>query len=666
MVQSEAVTISEGNVAILDPLANATDPDGDALSLTTVGTPFAGAAVIFGSAVVYTPPTDFSGSDAFAYTVSDAAGLTASAFATVTVTSVNDPPLFVAGSNQTVLESAGAQSVAGWATGVSAGPADESGQTVSVSATNDNGALFSAPPAVAADGTLTYTPAVNTFGTATVTVAAVDSGGGANTSAAQTFTITVTPVPPSPQTDAYTVDQDTALTVAAPGVLANDFDPIGNPLTVQTAPVSAPWAGALTLGSDGSFVYTPTAGFVGSDSCIYLVDDGAGLTATTTVAITVNSGVTPGSFYLGTSGSSATNYALTTTPPPAAVPVPDFDSDGDPGLGLKSSNGDEGVTDSRRYHLWTYVAPSAVSLDGPVTLQLWSTVKDFDTDKEGNPVAFLYDCAAGGTGCVKLAQGQLRKDHWNSGPDWTEHAITLGSVTHTVSAGRELRVRLLERKEDLWVAMTAAYPSRLDVTLANVAPVANSDTYSVVEDASTTNLPVLANDVDTNLDSSSVAITVPPTKGSAVVLGDGTIDYTPTPDANGADSLSYQACDTVGVCSSATVGITIVPVNDAPSFGLSSSASVSLSLPVSVAGFATAISAGPGNESSQTLSFTVTNDNPGLFVMQPAIAPDGTLTFWATGVPGTATVTVVLTDSGGTANGGVDASPAQTFQIFVL
>ena len=72
------------------------------------------------------------------------------------MTSVNDAPSFTAGASQTVAEDAGLRTVPAWATGISAGPADESGQTLSFVVTNDNNALFSVQPAVAADGTLTF------------------------------------------------------------------------------------------------------------------------------------------------------------------------------------------------------------------------------------------------------------------------------------------------------------------------------------------------------------------------------------------------------------------------------------------------------------------------------------------------------------------------------
>ena len=117
------------------------------------------------------------------------------------MTAVNSAPSFTAGPDQSVLEDAGASTVAGWATGISAGPG-EGGQSVTFSASNDNTALFSAQPQVQPNGTLTYTAAANASGVATVTVRAQDDGGtalgGSDTSAPQTFTITVAAVNDAP------------------------------------------------------------------------------------------------------------------------------------------------------------------------------------------------------------------------------------------------------------------------------------------------------------------------------------------------------------------------------------------------------------------------------------------------------------------------------------
>ena len=84
-------------------------------------------------------------------------------------------------------------------------------------------------------------------------------------------------------------------------------------------------------------------------------------------------------------------------------------------------------------------------------------------------------------------------------------------------------------------------------------------------------------------------------------------------------------------------------------------------------GFAINIPRGRVGESGQTVNFIVSNDNNSLFVSQPAISLTGALTFTpAANANGSANVTVLLHDNGGTANGGVDTSAPQTFLINVL
>src|SRR5262249_3690846 len=93
--------------------------------------------------------------------------------------------------------------VPNWASGFSAGPANEAGQTLlGYLVTNDNNALFAVQPAIDTNGTLTYTLAANVSGIATVTVRVRDNGGTDNgaidTGSAQTFTIPVLSVNHSP------------------------------------------------------------------------------------------------------------------------------------------------------------------------------------------------------------------------------------------------------------------------------------------------------------------------------------------------------------------------------------------------------------------------------------------------------------------------------------
>ena len=101
------------------------------------------------------------------------------------------------------------------------------------------------------------------------------------------LTINVSPVNDAPvaAADSYTTDEDTTLVVAAPGVLANDTDPDDDPLTAVLD--ENPQHGTLTLNDDGSFEYTPEAGYVGTDSFTYHANDGELDSNTVTVTLTM-------------------------------------------------------------------------------------------------------------------------------------------------------------------------------------------------------------------------------------------------------------------------------------------------------------------------------------------------------------------------------------------
>jgi hypothetical protein len=281
-------------------------------------------------------------------------------------------------------------------------------------------------------------------------------------------TVTVSPAPDAPTAtgDAYATVQDTPITVGLPGLLANDGDEDGDSLSVWTAPIAGPSNGSLILGSDGSFTYTPAGGFAGTDTFTYRVDDGTGLTDDAIVTITVSSSFSSSVLYLAGSGSSTEVWDMSPAPPPAASPVPDYDGDTWPGLTIEHSNGDEDNPDPDEVQDWTYEPATPLVLNGPVTLQLWSTIEFFDANEEGHPHIYLYDCLPGGVGCVGLAEADVHVNRWNGFiPNWTYREITIGSLSTTIVPGRELRLRLLFKHEDLWVAMTATYPSALGLTL---------------------------------------------------------------------------------------------------------------------------------------------------------------------------------------------------------
>jgi hypothetical protein len=219
----------------------------------------------------------------------DDAGLSVDAPFTVTVNAVNQAPSFLKGADQRVLPDAGAVVVPGWAKNLSPGPSNESAQTLSFQATGDtNASLFLVSPSVdPASGDLHFTPAFGASGSAILTFALKDSGGTANgghdTSAPQSFRITVNAAP-SAQGEVYVLSDaggNTAATVE--GVLSSDIDPDGDPLTAEL--VSGPAHGTLTLHPDGSFTYLKGADFAGLDEFTYRSNDGLATSGIVTIRI---------------------------------------------------------------------------------------------------------------------------------------------------------------------------------------------------------------------------------------------------------------------------------------------------------------------------------------------------------------------------------------------
>jgi VCBS repeat-containing protein len=254
----------------------ASDPDGGPLTWTTTD-PAHGTLTGTAPNLTYTPDSGFSGGDAFTFKVNDTQA--DSNVATVTINVVlagvgNRPPVVF---DQTVTTD---QDVAVEITLLASDPDGDPLTWIHTSPTN--GALSGDAP------NLTYTPNAGFVGSDGFTFSVSDTEFDSNIA---TVTIEVNAVeapngPPDAIGDSYTTDEDMTLTVAAPGVLANDTDPDGDSLTVIL--VSEPANGTVTLNAEGSFEYEPNPNFNGSDSFTYQASDGAVSSVAVVVSITVN------------------------------------------------------------------------------------------------------------------------------------------------------------------------------------------------------------------------------------------------------------------------------------------------------------------------------------------------------------------------------------------
>jgi VCBS repeat-containing protein len=239
-------------------LGNDSDPDDDQLTAVLASGPSHGTIDLNANgSFAYTPAHNFTGSDSFTYRASDGTLTSSLTTVTITVNAVNDAPTATDDAYSTAEDTA--LTVA--APGVLGNDSDADGNPLSA-------VLVSGPShgtvTLNADGSFSYTPAADYDASDSFTFRASD---GILPSNSGTATITITATNDEPTAtdrdrprptatdDAYSTAEDTALTVAAPGVLDNDSDPDHDPLSAVR--VSGPSHGTLTLRADGSFTYKP-------------------------------------------------------------------------------------------------------------------------------------------------------------------------------------------------------------------------------------------------------------------------------------------------------------------------------------------------------------------------------------------------------------------------
>ena len=613
-VQDGAVT---GSVLIDNGAGPDRDPDGDPLSVIAVdgttagvGSPRAGSAgglftILAGGGFTFAAGNDFDDLPAgvtrvtsIDYTISDGQGGTATAVLSVTVTGVNDAPVG-ADASLAAIEDTPASGVLPRATDI-----DGELLTYALAAAPANGTV-SIDPA----GTYTYTPAPNFTGPDSFTYTVSDG------TSAVTYTVAVSVGAvndvPVAGADSFTTAEDAAVTVA---VLENDRDIDGNPLAVTQIDGAAilpggsvaVGAGTVTLGSDGTLLFTPTANFNGAVSFTYTVSDGQGGTALGLVTGTVTAVndaplAADDAVVTGQDAEVSGNVILD-------APGTDTDIDGDVltvvGVGAAAGGvgtavaGSNGGTFTIQAGGAFQFDPAADFADLPVGQSRTTSVTYTVADGAGGlasatltvrvdgandaPDADALSPLMGTDGApVSLALGASFRDV--DGDALTFAAVGLppglgidpltGAVTGTISAGASGPTGNAIYR----ITVTATDPAGATVSrsfdwmILNPAPVAADDAITTSEDLAVSGSVALDNgagpDVDSDGDPLSYVLVAGPANGSLVLAADGRFTYTPAPDFNGIDRFTYRVSDGNGGTSLATVTLTVAPVNDAPSAG---------------------------------------------------------------------------------------------------
>jgi Ca2+-binding RTX toxin-like protein len=285
-----------GNVLADNGSGADSDSDGGTLSViaATIATANGGTVVLNATGdFTYTPASGFFGSDSFDYTLLDGQG--GSDMATVA--------LFLNGKPIADDDSFNGQQDAAILGNVIGNDSDVDGGTITVSAATIatvNGGTVT----IDAAGDFTYTPAVGFFGSDTFDYTLNDGQDGSDTATVALF-LNGKPIAAN---DDFSADQDTVVTgnVLADNGHGADADVDGGTLTVVAATIATAH-GSVVLQANGSFTYTPTLGYFGSDTFTYTLLDGQGGNAVATATINLAEVVGGGGTIIGTPNDDTLN-----------------------------------------------------------------------------------------------------------------------------------------------------------------------------------------------------------------------------------------------------------------------------------------------------------------------------------------------------------------------
>jgi sugar lactone lactonase YvrE len=450
--------------------------------------------------------------------------------------------------------------------------------------------------------TITYAPALNYNGTDSFTYTVKDADG---QTAMATVDIAVTPVNDAPVAvdDNRTTPRNASLITASASLVANDTDVDGDTLT--TGSVSNPVNGTVSL-SGGFVTFLPTTGFVGTASFEYTVSDGVktdiGLvtievTHVNSVPVAVIDSATTGFGGSVTIPVLANDTGLADTPITVTAAAPLH------GTAVVNANGtityqpaagfsgvDTFIYTIRDVDNESSSAEVSVTIrPGISTLAVTPTVSVTEGNTGTTPATFVV-LRSGDLSNTVVASYATTGDTATTGVDFGTTSGTLTFASGETSKSITVLVNgdtTTELNETFALSVTYGTQTVSGVgTIVNddATPVAVNDSAAVAEDGSAT-VSVLSN--DTGLTDSPIIVSAVSSAvhGTVGINGANAVTYTPAANYNGTDAFTYTIRDADGETSTATVNVTVTPVNDTPVAGNdSASTAYGVGVTVSVLG----------------------------------------------------------------------------------
>lgn len=554
VVVNDSISTNEDTAVTISALTNDSDVDGDTLTISSASGTNGIASVNSGQTITFTPTTDFNGTGTITYAISDGNGGTASGTITVTINAVNDLPVAVADSTTTLEDTLANINVL-------SNDSDVENDTLSITSANAANGVVT----VETDKTLNYTPNANYNGTDTINYVISDGNGG---TANSTVAVTITAVNDNPvaANDTISTNEDTLVNVT---VLSNDTDVESDTLTVVSA---AATNGSAAIVNDTTINYTPNANFNGSDTITYGISDGNGGSASATVAVTVTAvndtpianadtattnedtlvninvianDTDPESNGLSVTAASASNGQVVVQSSDQSLNyTPTSNFNGSDTINYTISDGNGGTANGTVTVTVTAVNDNPIAVNDTATTNedtlVNITVLTNDSDPESDLLNITAASASSGVTSIRSA----------TSIDYTPNANFNGSdtINYTISDNN---------------GGTATATVAVTITPVNDAPVANVDTATTNEDT-LVNINVKANDTDAEVDTLTVTVATASNGQVVIESSDSSLNYTPTANFFGSDTINYTISDGNGGSSSSTVTVTVTAVNDDP------------------------------------------------------------------------------------------------------
>lgn len=518
---------------------------------------------------------------------------------TVTVDAINDAPTLNALNNLTLAENAAQQSLS--LTGVGTGAANET-QTLTVTATSSNPSLIPNPTvnytSPNTSGSLIFTPVVNANGTATITVT-VNDGQAINNTATRTFAVNVSAVNQRPTLAAIsdvTINEDASgQTVGLTGVgtgATNESQTLSiTAVSSNPSLIPNPSVSYSSPNASGNLSFTPVANANGNATITVTVNDGQALNNTVSQSFLVT-----------------------------VIPVNDA-----PTLNvLGNLNVAENAT--QQTVSLAGISPGAANETQVVTI----TASSSDTAIVPNPTVSYTSANATGT------------------LSFTPVASANGTATITVTVN-----------DGQAVNNTTTRTFTVNVSAVNNAPtLAALNNVTISEDASMQT--VTLTDISTGAANETQTLSITATSSNPGLIPNPTVNYTspdasgsltftPATNGNGTATITVTVNDgqAINNTSTRTFGVTVTPLNDAPSLNALNNLTVNEDATVQTINLS-GISSGAANE-AQTLTLTATSSDPSL-IPNPIVSytspnTTGSLSFTpVANANGTATITVTVSD----------------------